>query len=163
MKTKTFYIILIILGLVFFSCKQEKSIKDYIDGGDYKYWSFTHYSVNKSSYMVYYFGEDGVYLKFQKRVDKSNREILEEYNGGDDLYEKQWRMLSDSLLLEGDYYVLKVIKMNRDTMIYRFIGLYYDYGIAYKDTFRVDTLYAVPKHLIPWKNRKRYKKWVDFV
>ena len=121
----------------------QKSPKDFVDGGDYKYWYHTVTVELKTigttccQTWYYYFGNDGKYIIFEETDGK-----WQEYDGFDCIYAKEWQIEEDSIIIS--HYRHRIVELNDDRMI-----------LSWKNK-RLDTLYAVPKESIP---KEFQRKW----
>ena len=127
-KSNLFYF-LFLSGLMLFSCNNP-TIKDKIDGGNYKFW----FSIEETGTIVYYyFGSDGRYVVFIK--NKSNGfhrygSVLYE----DDLPPQKWILKNDSIGWYSDFYHIVNLE---------------DYRMVVKYKNQLDTMFSCYDGMIP--------------
>ena len=136
-KGNRFYLIYLFVSvMMLFSCNSS-TIKDKIDGGNYKFW----FSIEETGAIVYYyFGSDGRYDVFIKNEPNG----FHRYNtvaNEDDLIPNKWILKDDSIGWGTDFY--QIVNLEENRMV-----------IKYK--YRLDTLFSCYDGMIP----ERYNhKW----
>ena len=140
MKTKNF-VIISFACLLQLACGKT-SVKKIIDNGSYRYWRM---STTEIYDYLYYFEDDGKWTIFEgySKEPFTKYTDLEEYDGGDYMLTKTWRLENDS-----------IIYINGSMDFH--VTILYDTIMLLKCEFRTDTLYAVPRKRIPEKFRKKY-------
>ena len=136
-KGNRFYLIYLFVSvMMLFSCNSS-TIKDKIDGGNYKFW----FSFEETGVIVYYyFGSDGRYEVFIKNETNG----FHRYNTvayENDLIPNKWILKDDSIGWGTDFY--QIVNLEENRMV-----------IKYK--YRLDTLFSCYDGMIP----ERYNhKW----
>lgn len=129
MRKTVIFIYLFIGCLMLCSCKKT-TIKDTIDGGDYKFW----FSIEETGTIVYYyFGNDGKYEVFKR----NNTNGFHRYGSvlyEDDLPSQKWILKNDSIGWGSEYF--HIVKIENFRMV-----------IKYKD--QLDTIYSCYEGMIP--------------
>lgn len=158
MGKSNFFYFLFLSGLMLFSCNNP-TIKDKIDGGNYKFW----FSIEETGTIVYYyFGSDGRYDVFIKNEPNG----FHRYNtvaNEDDLIPNKWILKNDSIgwgtdfphiLNLEDYKMVVKYKCGLDTMFtcyddfYQIVNLE-DHKMVIKYKYRLDTLFSCYDGMIP--------------
>ena len=119
-----------------FSCNSS-TIKDKIDGGNYKFW----FSIEETGTIVYYyFGSDGRYEVFIKNESNGFHRygsVLYE----DDLPSKKWILKNDSIGWNSDFY--HIVKLE-------------DYRMVVKYKYQLDTMFSCYDGMIPEKYNHKW-------
>lgn len=132
-----FLIIYLFWGVIMlFSCNSS-TIKDKIDGGNYKFW----FSIEETGTIVYYyFGSDGRYEVFIKNESNGFHRygsVLYE----DDLPSKKWILKNDSIGWNSDFY--HIVKLE-------------DYRMVVKYKYQLDTMFSCYDGMIPEKYNHKW-------
>lgn len=131
MKITFFALVLLILN----ACNQKRTTESLITNDNYRYWSVSKDTTEKSkAENYYYFDKNGKWLVFQKRFNKSNFDKLDR---GDIYFIETWRLINDSTIEIGTR-LYHIVKITDD----EFIFLSKESGFKRR-------LIAVPENIIP--------------
>lgn len=98
---KVRFLVIISLGSLLLSCL-KRNVKDTIDNGNYRYWQIKTIKALNNVYYddLYYFDNEGKWTIFKgcKNAPFAQYIEFEEYDGGDDLLLKEWKIINDSII-----------------------------------------------------------------
>lgn len=125
------HFLIFMAAVLLFSC--EKSRKEIIHGGSYKYWLEKDRTFPCKLYN--YFDKEGKWTVYLSGANGP----FEEYNGYDNLIRKKWDIIDDSIMIISATKA-KIVEINEDMFILKY-------------PTKLDTFISVDEDLIPPKYR----------
>lgn len=125
----------------------ERTVKDIMDDGDYRYW---RYSRADRWDELYFFDNEGNWSIFNGYINEPLTQylIFREFYSGDEIMYKEWKIMNDStIIFDREQHNISII--NDTTVILKYIERHKNYA---------DTLHAVPNEIIPPNFRKKLKE-----